>query len=92
MTPLSFFAFRYIRKNIMSGRHDQHAQANPREGGFSDLRKGCLRSDRGNGHRRTRLNHHVTLVQTMQLKEGDELFVLIKATEAMIERPGTEAV
>jgi molybdopterin-binding protein len=32
-------------------------------------------------------------VQTMQLKEGDDdVLVMIKATEAMIEKPGTEAV
>ena len=31
-------------------------------------------------------------VQTMQLKEGDDVLVMIKATEAMIEKPGTETV
>ena len=31
-------------------------------------------------------------VQNMQLKEGDDVVVMIKATEAMIEKPGTEVV
>lgn len=31
-------------------------------------------------------------VQNMQLKEGDDVIVMIKATEAMIEKHGTEAV
>jgi hypothetical protein len=31
-------------------------------------------------------------VQNMQLKEGDDVLVMIKATEAMIEKHGTEAV
>jgi molybdopterin-binding protein len=31
-------------------------------------------------------------VQTMQLKEGDDVFVMIKATEAIIAKPGTGAV
>ena len=31
-------------------------------------------------------------VQKMQLKEGDDVLVMIKATEAMIEKHGTEAV
>jgi molybdopterin-binding protein len=31
-------------------------------------------------------------VQTMQLKEGDDVFVMIKATEAIIEKPGMEVV
>jgi molybdopterin-binding protein len=28
----------------------------------------------------------------MQLKEGDDVLVMIKATEAMIEKPGTEVI
>jgi molybdopterin-binding protein len=31
-------------------------------------------------------------VQNMQLKEGDDVVVMIKATEAMIEKHGTETV
>jgi molybdopterin-binding protein len=31
-------------------------------------------------------------VQNIQLKEGDDVLVMIKATEAMIEKHGTEAV
>ena len=31
-------------------------------------------------------------VQNMQLKEGDDVLVMIKATDAMIEKQGTEAV
>ena len=31
-------------------------------------------------------------VQTMPLKEGDDVFVMINATEAMIEKVGREAV
>ena len=31
-------------------------------------------------------------VQNMQLKEGDDVLVMIKATEAMIEKHGTETV
>ena len=31
-------------------------------------------------------------VQNMQLKEGDDVLVMIKATEAMIEKPGTEVI
>jgi molybdate transport system regulatory protein len=31
-------------------------------------------------------------VQNMQLKEGDDVLVMIKATDAMIQKQGTEAV
>jgi molybdate transport system regulatory protein len=31
-------------------------------------------------------------VQSMQLKEGDDVVVMIKATEAMIEKPGIEGL
>ena len=31
-------------------------------------------------------------MQTMQFKEGDDVFVMIKRTEATIEKCGTEAV
>jgi molybdopterin-binding protein len=53
---------------------------------------GCLRRDRGHGIGELASIMTSRSVQTMQLKEGDDVFVMIKATQARIEEPAPESV